>query len=353
MSFALTTCRDYALRRPATWHAVYASSPCARTPPHRYGSIAVDFAPRVVGDFPEIGVLELPRATLATVAGWVQGEDGSIFSDTSWFGSELVIPPVPHPDRLKRRRLRGICVSIASEWGSLNYGHFLLDCLSRLHLFAQAGFTIDQIDHVYLPPPPSAGAAAIVSRLIPEAKCVWATNDTLTDVDTLVVSSFPGLRRNYPAWVPTYLRACCLDGPPPPSSPDRRLYVRRQSRQRNLLNDAAIARILESRGFEIYDHARVRDEPDYFARAACVIGPHDAGLANLAFCTPGTRVIELVPTDHVYPYYFTLAESAGLHYGYLAGHSTARRPEGVWGPSPFDFQIDTGECRTAAEELLQ
>jgi capsular polysaccharide biosynthesis protein len=181
---------------------------------------------------------------------------------------------------------------------------------------------------------------------------VWAINDTLTEADTLVVSSFPGLRRNYPAWVPAYLRARGLDDPPPSVLPERRLYVRRRSRQRTLMNDEAIAEVLQRLGFEIYDHARVSDEAAYFAQAACVVGPHDAGLANLAFCAPGTRVIELVPTDHVFPYYFTLAESAGLHYGYLAGHSTERRPEGTWGPSPFDFRIDTGECRTAVEELL-
>jgi hypothetical protein len=145
MTFTLTTCRDYAAKRPSTWHAVYAASPCARVPARRHGSIAVDFAPRVVSEFPEIGVLELPRATLATVAGWVQCEDGSILSDTSWFGSELTIPSVPHPERLKRRHLRGTCLSIASEWGTLNYGHFLLDCVSRLHLFAQAGFPVEQI----------------------------------------------------------------------------------------------------------------------------------------------------------------------------------------------------------------
>jgi hypothetical protein len=97
---------------------------------------------------------------------------------------------------------------------------------------------------------------------------------------------------------------------------------------------------LNEAGFEIYDPSRHLDPWLDFSQATAVIGPHGAGLTDLAFCLPGTAVLELLPSDHVYPYYCSLSQAAGLRYGYLIGQSERQRSKRAFGPSPYDFVVN-------------
>jgi capsular polysaccharide biosynthesis protein len=54
-----------------------------------------------------------------------------------------------------------------------------------------------------------------------------------------------------------------------------------------------------------------------------VVGAHGAGLANLLFCTPGTKVLELFAPRCVNLCYWVISNHAGLNYHYLLG-------EGPW-----------------------
>ena len=45
-----------------------------------------------------------------------------------------------------------------------------------------------------------------------------------------------------------------------------------------------------------------------------VIGPHGAGLANIAFCQPGTIIYELIPGHYRNPCFLALALQGDLAY---------------------------------------
>jgi capsular polysaccharide biosynthesis protein len=90
-----------------------------------------------------------------------------------------------------------------------------------------------------------------------------------------------------------------------------------------------------------------------FADADVIVGAHGSALADLVFCQPGTSVLELVPTDHVYPYWYCASVAAQLKYSYLACRSTSHRPPDALGPSPYDFTVDLAELSTALDHLLE
>ena len=46
---------------------------------------------------------------------------------------------------------------------------------------------------------------------------------------------------------------------------------------------------------------------------------HGAGLGNLAFCRPGTQVIELFPENFTKSTYLWLSKRLGLDYSWLIG----------------------------------
>lgn len=110
--------------------------------------------------------------------------------------------------------------------------------------------------------------------------------------------------------------------------PTRRLYVTRiGSERRPLLNEAEVEALLSMHGFQTVqlDGLAVRDQVLLFAEASHIVAPHGAGLTNLLFCTPGTAVLELLPSNYVNWCFRRLASLRQLHYGCLVGEA-----EGVW-----------------------
>ena len=108
--------------------------------------------------------------------------------------------------------------------------------------------------------------------------------------------------------------------------------------------------ILDEFGFEVYRPGATSEDPRrVFAEATVVAGGHGAGLTDLAFCRPGTAVLELFPDSHVRAYYWTLALSAGLRYGYLIGDA---EPGPKGNPSKYDYRIDPDEFRAALEATV-
>lgn len=104
--------------------------------------------------------------------------------------------------------------------------------------------------------------------------------------------------------------------------PDRggdplRIYIDRTwTVHRRLVNEPALIDALRTRGFVIVQPETLSfaDQIDLFRRAAMVVGTLGAGLANIAFCRPGTVIYEIVPAHHRNPCFLTMAARGGLIY---------------------------------------
>lgn len=319
------------------WREVYSASLNVRRPHACHGAVQVDLRHRIDSIFPGAGVLQLDQPSLLGLDGWVFGADGCLLPDHSWYGRnvhEMKVPAkVPACDRVP-----GVCMSLVSDFAYKNVGHFVLDSLPRMHLFAKAGIRLEHVDHVFCPVPPTPLARRLFERLeIPASKCIWLDSTKAVRPDTLLVSTFPGTRRNYPRWVPEFVARLL---PPTASSTSRRLFLSREGYRRNAVNEAAIRRILVAAGFEVYDPAKQENPFQDFAEAEVVVGAHGSALTYLAWCRPATRVLELLPSDHIHPYYYTLAEAAGLDYHCLVCRSEVERRPAALGPSRSDFFVD-------------
>jgi hypothetical protein len=344
------TSSGYADKFNAKWHKVYERTPIKRLPPVYYGKLDINLQRKLDSEFPEMGVLELKNALLYGEAGWILGEEGHFLPEHSWYGQHVnEIKTFPR-FLAKGKRIEGVCLSLASDFAVGSYGHFMLDCISRLELFNKAGFRLSDVDHIFCPKPPSETAQRLFDRLgIPVSKCIWANGNTnVVHTETLLAPSFPGTRRNYPKWLPAFIQRKFLPSPPPPS---RRLYISRAGCRRNVVNEEAITGVLIQHGFEIYDPAQHTNQPYDFAESAIIVGPHGGGLTDLAFCQPGTKVLELIPTDHVYPYYYSLSHAAGLEYGCLVCRSTQERDPDAWGASSCDFYVNEDELDSALAQM--
>jgi capsular polysaccharide biosynthesis protein len=95
------------------------------------------------------------------------------------------------------------------------------------------------------------------------------------------------------------------------------IYVARtDTRNRVVENEQEVINLLEAEGISVIVPGRltVSQQIGLFRRARAVIGPHGAGLTNVAFCRPKTIFYELMPIHYRNPCFNRLAQAAGLDY---------------------------------------
>lgn len=85
----------------------------------------------------------------------------------------------------------------------------------------------------------------------------------------------------------------------PTPQPDRIYISRLDAKGRPMVNEAEIIALAEQAGFVpvVMSKLPVAEQIGLFAGARTIIGAHGAGMANIAFCQPGTRVVELYSRD--------------------------------------------------------
>jgi capsular polysaccharide biosynthesis protein len=248
----------------------------------------------------------------------------------------------------KTLHVHGTCLNLTTDWGSINYAHFLVDSLGRYGLFLQLGMSPADVDHIYCPAPDSAFTRELMERLgIPLNKCIWANEHPQITADIVLATSYPGSRYHYPKWLLDFLRSARR----PNGEGARRIYVPR-GKDRNISNQDEILAIAASFGFVVYDYTKAGGH-DFFADAEIIIGPHGAGLTNSLFAPAGCQLLDMLPSDMILPFYKAVCEPVGVGYNYLIGKSAQTRPPGTFGPSPYDFFVNPSDFRAALETLTK
>jgi capsular polysaccharide biosynthesis protein len=121
----------------------------------------------------------------------------------------------------------------------------------------------------------------------------------------------------------------------------KRLFVRRSSGYRKLLNEPEIETLLAGEGFAPVEPGglSITEQVRLFSGAEIIVGASGAAMANLLWCRAGAQALVL-HSDHPfkkYPYWDALARVSGAGIGYLAG-PRAHNVEGLF-EAHDDFSI--------------
>jgi hypothetical protein len=352
-----TTSEWFAKRRRSvddTHSAYHEIFPARRVPPYlvRTVGMAVNWD-REGGRYPLV-----PAAFAARIGGGrvfgrfgdVVAPDGRVLADISFvyarrlfaekhehsFFSSSLLPPVAD--------VRGTICLLASTYADTNYFHWMFNVLPRLELFRLAGTDLDSVD------------AFIVNRMnwdfcretlirvgIPLHKVIESDEEMHLRAGNLLVA--PSLRAGYhmERWVLDFLRREFLEAAGPSASGGKRLYISRDDAgYRRIRNEPECLDVLVQCGFEKISLSgmTVAEQAELFSSAEAVVAPHGAGLANLVFCNPGTRVVELFSPVWLKPCYWELCNGACLEYWYLVGGGDGE--QGISGLKQ-DYTIDVRE----------
>jgi capsular polysaccharide biosynthesis protein len=270
--------------------------------------------------------------------GVVISSDNRVFADFTYVDDEGAIGR--HSVFRRRRfpavrRLPGWYATLCYP-SSFAYFHWIVESLPRLKMLQPF---LGDLDGLFVPAnlEPQLTESLIAMGVRQEQLVPLEMTSHVQPENLLIPSYCAGL--NIPQWVPTFLRATVLADRPSPVR--RKLYISRSdASKRRVLNEGEIASLLAKHGFETIALRDLdfRSQAELFDQADVVVGAHGAGLANVAFCRPGTKVIELLPSRHVAPHvYYSLTAAAGGEYWYLCGTpATASDGEQVH----LDFTVD-------------
>lgn len=220
-------------------------------------------------------------------------------------------------------------VAMLNHPAGYNYFHWMLETLARIHLIEQTNIKIDKyiINHRSLP----FQLETLQALGIPENQIIVPDDNFHFKAKQLVVPSYVNLPN---AWSCKYVRELFLNRVKIKRKKKyERIYIMRKNR-RKLTNEDEILQILKKYGFEILstESMSVQEQIIIFHSAKIIISAHGAGLANLIFCQPGTKVIELFAPTYIENHYWLISRLMNLDYRFIIGKT--ENPNSYW--SGFD-----------------
>ena len=132
---------------------------------------------------------------------------------------------------------------------------------------------------------------------------------------------------------------------------NRRVFVSRsRERLRFIENEAEVRELCRRLDFQFIDPGEFSPELqiEIFSSAEIVVGIHGAGLTNIVFCSPGSRVLEIFPppsAGYLPFHYIMLASMQRLKYTALIGNPGHRKYSG-------GFNVNIGELENAINSLV-
>ncbi len=351
-----TTIAQLQRAEPSCWREVRPATEVSWPQVLPAGPLPAAFGALLATRFPACGVLTLRDAEVFTEHGWVFTGDGKRVVDLSMYGERVQYAPRLNRPRFTRRpeRLRGRVLSLVGLHTTCSYYHLACDALPRIELLRLAGLGWRDFDHILFPRYLTPSTERLIAASgVPRDRVRWVNwgEPFYVRCDELVCPSFPGAWRTVPGWVADFVAGLREFGP---VARPRRFFVTRRAGRRLLRNEAELEADLVTRGFEPVNPGAMADAEAAFHEAEFVVGAHGAALTNLAFCRPGTKVVELLPSDQMFPYYYTLALGRKLDYGAVVCPSdvVAERDPLVSWHSPSDFTADRGAVIALVDRML-
>lgn len=289
---------------------------------------------------------QLPETFVATIPNGRVWGDGSVITPDNYlvakvskviskgeYKTNALENPIFYQEKLPPVRKVSGKLAVLSCPGGTGYYHWLFDVLPRLSLIQAAGMTFEEIDRFVINRYVSRFQSETLTIMgIPREKIIESHWYPHLEAEQLIVPALPGETSHIPKWACQFLRNTFLGDLIKSNTKSTRLYLNRaQVAHRRVENEPQIIDLLGDLGFRsvTLEELSVVEQARLLASAEIVIAPHGAGLSNIVFCQPGTKVIELLSPQAVNFMYWTLSDRIGLDYYYLLG-------KGEIPPEPID-----------------
>jgi tetratricopeptide (TPR) repeat protein len=243
-----------------------------------------------------------------------------LVADISTGSAELIVLSEQLPPPVK---IDGTVAFLSVQWAHNNYYHWMIDLISRFDLLIRSGIPLESIDKFVVNSCILTYQKETLQLLkIPAEKIIESRNITHFLATKLIVPS-PLILEEFRSsqWVCSFLKnQFCLPNFLDKSTDAKRIYISRvQSSTRKIINEEEMINFLEKYGFQkvTFESMSFAEQVACIGLAEVVIAPHGAGLTNLVFSAPGTKVIEIFPASYITNCYWEICHSCSLEHYFL------------------------------------
>jgi hypothetical protein len=299
---------------------------------------------------PATGIAVIPHARLMGAECWVIGENDTFLGnfheegDSRFAGIYGLVRPSPPIF------LPGQTLNLCSAYAGHNFYHWMMDGIARADLFLRTGFSWNDVTQVLVPKLDSEATRAVVAALkIPSTKILRPPYGAHYVCEELWQPTLPSLAR-LPGAASVAFHRGLLPLKERNQPRTKRLYIGRAG-PRGPIDLSTLEDDLRRNGFEKAEVENFEYLREQLSSASHVVAIHGAAMTNLLYCQPGTRVLELIPSNNAWPFYRALCAAGDMPYGAVVGTSARRRLHPKV-PRNASFAVDPQEFKTALAQLL-
>jgi len=256
------------------------------------------------------------------------------------------------------KKLEGKVLSLLTGGGGNdNYVHWLFDVLPRLGLYSKK-HSLDEINYFLLPSLEKKFQKETLDYLnIPIKKRlssekyrhIKAREIIFTDHPVVVTGDASEDNQKIPTWIMSWLKESFVKNNLTDKD-NKKIYIDRgestsgHKHLRSIINEDEVKKYLLKKNFTPVKLAEMNfiKQVELFNNADCIVGLHGAGFANLAFCKPGTKVIEFKNSGAGF-LFDNVAKKNNLNY----------HPMFAEAKEVYNFQNSQGHIHVSIDELAQ
>ena len=275
---------------------------------------------------PELAVKEVkvPETFVTFVRdgrAWLDGKNNVIYtsenhlvSEVSTGNTELILSSDQLPPL---KKISGSVCSLVTPGAGGIYYHWMIDLLPRIELIYSSGMSLEKIDKFFVNRYRYPFQIETLQKIgISASQVIESESLPHISAENLIVPSFKNYALNVEEWAVNFLRRYFLSPTSNSLTKKRRIYIsRNKGGKRKILNEEEVVNFLSKYQFEtvILESMTVSEQASLMSETEAIVAPHGAGLTNIVFCNPGTKVVELF-SSHVKPYYWSLCNCCNLEY---------------------------------------
>ena len=249
--------------------------------------------------------------------------------------NDNIIFKIGTPRRL--RNLDGKVLSLLTGGaGNENYWHWIYDVLPRIEL-CKKSFGIEEVDYFLFPSLLKNFQNETLDLLnIPKDKRLSSEKYRHIKSKELIVTDHPvevsGNStldiQNIPDWIINWLKNKFIDKKTFKNKNKNKIYIERDFKfskkipERSISNEVEVKKYLLNNGFTSVRLGEInfKKQVELFSNADFIIGLHGAAFANIVFCNPGTKIIEL-KSSTAGPVIKNLAKKNNLDYNSISSEA--------------------------------
>ena len=222
-------------------------------------------------------------------------------------------PGYNHLYRPPVTRLQGEWTSLVARWGT-GYYHWLHDVLPRLGV-------LDELPKktLILVPPRLTRYMKESLELLGISGRLRKTPETNLIIEDFFFVSPTAMTGVYNPYAVDFLRSRFLRNKMSGVSPPKRFLITRRGKTRGIVNEAELIDRLGELGWAVIDTEALgfREQIALFSQAEAICGLHGAAMANIVWCRPGCKILELCAHTFLNGCYEALAECVGCEHHFI------------------------------------